>query len=165
MGDFYRLLAVCLSSSFFPGMGGYGLRWAKNIFLPIPIWPIAQECKLDFFCKNLITFVLVMKNSKHLIALILIAGIASSSMLYGKRMSMCSIKSGLSVSKKLDMRWEGVRSTQKMFSITQFIAVLFSNPNRQYPLVVAFRSLYLPFVFSSPFFPSEIIPSIFINAP
>jgi hypothetical protein len=106
-----------------------------------------------------------MKNRNHLIALILVAAIASSSMLNGNRMSMGSFKDGLSISKKLDLRWEGLRSTHKVFSIDQFIADFFLNPNWKSPLEFGFRSLFLPFVFSCPFFAKGINPSIFIHAP
>lgn len=80
-------------------------------------------------------------------------------------MSMCGFKCGLSVSKKIDLKWEGVRSSHKVFSIGQFIADFFYKPNRKSPLEFKLRSLFLPFIFSTPFLSTDIDPAIFINAP
>ena len=108
---------------------------------------------------------LEMNKRNHLIALILIAGIASSSMLNGKRMAMCSFKGDFGVSKKVDLKWESVRSSHKVFSIGQFIADFFFKLNQKSPLELDFQSLFLPFIFSSPVLSMDIDPSIFINAP
>ena len=106
-----------------------------------------------------------MIKTNHLIALILIAGIASSSMLNGKRMSMGSFKGDLSISKKIELKWEGVRSNHKVFSIGQFIADFFYKLNRRSALDFGVRPLFLPIIFSTPILSSHIDPTILINAP
>lgn len=106
-----------------------------------------------------------MKNRINVLAIVLIAGIATSFMINGRSTPNAGLEKGLSVSTKYSPKWEGLRFSNKGISINKFLSDIILNVTGYPDKTSKGFSNFLQYMFPYPFITDFFNEAISINAP